>query len=167
MNWDAIGAVSEGLGSLAVFLTLVYLAVQIRQSERGAQRDVQRMSMDLIQAPLVALATSPWLAEAQVKARRSLGLPVRGQFLVQDAGLSEAEALALSTYFQAVWTHHQASFRYLDTYPAQEPGLARIVGQVYSDPLRARWYEASRAFLDPAMVRWVDGILARRCATEQ
>jgi hypothetical protein len=38
MNWDAIGAVSEGLGSLAVFLTLVYLAVQIRQSERGAQR---------------------------------------------------------------------------------------------------------------------------------
>jgi hypothetical protein len=30
MNWEAIGAVSEGLGALAVFVTLAYLAIQIR-----------------------------------------------------------------------------------------------------------------------------------------
>ena len=32
MNWDAIGAVSEIIGALAVVITLAYLAVQIRQS---------------------------------------------------------------------------------------------------------------------------------------
>ena len=32
LNWDAIGAIGEILGALAVFLTLVYLAVQIRQN---------------------------------------------------------------------------------------------------------------------------------------
>ena len=32
MNWDAIGAVSEGLGAIAVLLTLGYLSVQIRQN---------------------------------------------------------------------------------------------------------------------------------------
>lgn len=32
MNWDAIGAVGEIVGALAVFLTLIYLAVQIRQN---------------------------------------------------------------------------------------------------------------------------------------
>jgi len=32
MNWDAIGAVGEMIGSLAVVATLVYLAVQIRAS---------------------------------------------------------------------------------------------------------------------------------------
>ena len=32
MNWDAIGAVGEVLGALAVVLTLAYLAIQIRQN---------------------------------------------------------------------------------------------------------------------------------------
>ena len=32
MNWEAIGAVGEVLGAFAVVLTLVYLAVQIRQN---------------------------------------------------------------------------------------------------------------------------------------
>ena len=34
MNWDAIGAVAEFVGAIAVVLTLLYLAVQIRQSNR-------------------------------------------------------------------------------------------------------------------------------------
>ena len=34
MNWDAIGAVGELLGALAVILTLGYLAAQIRQNTR-------------------------------------------------------------------------------------------------------------------------------------
>jgi hypothetical protein len=32
MNWDAIGALAEVLGALAVFVTLVYLAYQLRQN---------------------------------------------------------------------------------------------------------------------------------------
>ena len=34
MNWDAIGALGELLGALAVILTLGYLAAQIRQNTR-------------------------------------------------------------------------------------------------------------------------------------
>lgn len=32
MNWDAIGAIGELVGSLAVLLTLIYLAIQVRHS---------------------------------------------------------------------------------------------------------------------------------------
>ena len=32
MNWEAIGAVGESLSAVAVLITLVYLAVQIRQN---------------------------------------------------------------------------------------------------------------------------------------
>jgi hypothetical protein len=35
MNWDAIGATGEVLGSIAVVITLVYLAVQIRQNTQS------------------------------------------------------------------------------------------------------------------------------------
>ena len=31
MNWDALGAIAEMLGAVAVFFTLAYLALQVRQ----------------------------------------------------------------------------------------------------------------------------------------
>ncbi len=37
MNWEAIGAIAELMGALAVFLTLVYLTVQIRQNTKALQ----------------------------------------------------------------------------------------------------------------------------------
>jgi hypothetical protein len=37
MNWDAIGAIGENVGALAVLATLIYLAVQVRQNS-----DLQR-----------------------------------------------------------------------------------------------------------------------------
>ena len=41
MNWEAIGAVGEIVGALAVFLTLFYLASQIRQSNRATQANIE------------------------------------------------------------------------------------------------------------------------------
>jgi hypothetical protein len=35
MNWDAIGAIAETLGALAVFLSLVYLAIQTKNNTRA------------------------------------------------------------------------------------------------------------------------------------
>ena len=37
MNWDAIGAIGEIIGAMAVFLTLIYLALQIRQNTKAVQ----------------------------------------------------------------------------------------------------------------------------------
>ncbi len=37
MDWNAIGAIGEIIGALAVFLTLVYLALQIRQNTKAIQ----------------------------------------------------------------------------------------------------------------------------------
>jgi len=37
MNWDAIGAIGEVVGALAVVLTLAYLAVQIRQNTKSVR----------------------------------------------------------------------------------------------------------------------------------
>jgi hypothetical protein len=37
MNWDAVGAIAELVGALAVVATLAYLAVQIRQNTMSAR----------------------------------------------------------------------------------------------------------------------------------
>lgn len=36
MNWDAVGAIAEGIGGLGVILTLIYLSMQIRGSNKVA-----------------------------------------------------------------------------------------------------------------------------------
>ncbi len=46
MNWDALGAMGELFGALAVVLTLGYLAVQVKQNSQGmrvaAKLDIER-----------------------------------------------------------------------------------------------------------------------------
>lgn len=37
MNWEAVGAVGEILGAVAVVITLVYLAMQVRQNTKAVQ----------------------------------------------------------------------------------------------------------------------------------
>lgn len=37
MNWDALGAIGELIGAVAVVSTLIYLAIQIRQNTRHVQ----------------------------------------------------------------------------------------------------------------------------------
>ena len=40
MNWDEVGAIGQMLGSLAVFITLGYLAVQLRHSRAEVRRSI-------------------------------------------------------------------------------------------------------------------------------
>ena len=47
MNWDAIGATAELLGAVAVLATLVYLSLQIHQSNKLAQAESQRELMKI------------------------------------------------------------------------------------------------------------------------
>lgn len=37
MNWDAVGAVAEVIGAVAVVVTLIYLAIQIRQNTNAVR----------------------------------------------------------------------------------------------------------------------------------
>ena len=62
MNWEAIGAIGEILGALAVVATLAYLSVQIRQNTKVARsatrqaiaESAQSLTSDLIHTPDMA-----------------------------------------------------------------------------------------------------------------
>ena len=46
MNWDALGATGEVLGSLGVLITLVYLAVQVKQNNAYAKAQIYQARAD-------------------------------------------------------------------------------------------------------------------------
>ena len=50
MNWDALGAVAELLGAIAVFLTLAYLTVQVRQNSKALEQQNKFSAAQIMQA---------------------------------------------------------------------------------------------------------------------
>jgi hypothetical protein len=50
MNWDALGAIAELLGAIAVFLTLAYLTVQVRQNSKALEQQNKFSAAQIMQA---------------------------------------------------------------------------------------------------------------------
>ena len=50
MNWDALGAIAELLGAIAVFLTLAYLTVQVRQNSKALELQNKFSAAQIMQA---------------------------------------------------------------------------------------------------------------------
>ena len=55
INWDAVSAISEALGLIFVFVTLIYLAIQVRQGNT-----FQKTSADMAKATATQNAVQTW-----------------------------------------------------------------------------------------------------------
>lgn len=104
MNWDAIGAVGETLGAIAVIATLIYLASQIRQlKQQNAQATLQHIhdSMNKFMDMVASESNSSLLVRGQ-KSYKNLSEAEQLQFFAIYARfLNTAESwylLACKTY---------------------------------------------------------------------
>ena len=88
MNWEAIGAVSEILAAIAVIVTLIYLAKQIRQNSQAVEISALRDTTEQWNQWSEILATSGELAE----------IVARGNHSYRD--LSEVDAMRYGAYVQ-------------------------------------------------------------------
>ena len=59
MNWDAIGAVGEIVGALAVVISIVYLALQIRQNSRLVRSSGYQTAVQTANHFLESLSSNP------------------------------------------------------------------------------------------------------------
>ena len=67
MNWDAIGAIGQVLGSVAVFITLGYVAVQVRHANRNSALAAVQANRAERRAWFLATRDSPYMAKISVK----------------------------------------------------------------------------------------------------
>ena len=68
MNWEAIGAIGEILGAIAVLVTLVYLAAQIRQNSEFVKAATYHSTMRARNEFNFAIATTPELSALMLRA---------------------------------------------------------------------------------------------------
>ena len=72
MNWDAIGAISEAVGTIAILITLVYLAVQMRFANTQRELESFRHNWDGLNQCSEMLSQSPERASIVNRGRESL-----------------------------------------------------------------------------------------------
>jgi hypothetical protein len=100
MNWDAVGAISQVLGSIAVFITLVYLAIQTRHARDAKQRTISQARAEAIRHAY-AWVSEPRMIEIAVKANKALGRgpsPIMAM-LMNEAGLTlKRRVLTISSW---------------------------------------------------------------------
>lgn len=102
MNWEAIGAIGELIGALAVVLTLVYLAVQVRHSKQLLERNEKIAFSQVHQARAdsrLDMHLSIADSDHVVAVRRIWGKPE----LIDE--LSEEEHYAAQSYMYANMVH--------------------------------------------------------------
>ena len=158
MNWDAIGEISEGLGAVAVFVTLAYLAMQVRYARTEVARSVSQGRAEAQRELLLTLAADERLGRIWQKANRHLDadLGVAGaRILEEQAGLAEEEAFAISLVQMAWWQYRvQAIETISELSPGQRAEFDRLQRRAF-DPrqgITSAWYQAMKSKLNPDAV---------------
>jgi len=85
MNWSAIGAVGEILGAVAVMVSLLYLAIQLRHNTESLRIQTRQSVMERV-GTSDSRALSPHVADVLARGRKSY------------LGLSEADRITFSYY---------------------------------------------------------------------
>jgi hypothetical protein len=67
MNWDAIGAVAEVMGVATILISLIYVSIQIRQSNQIAQAEAERDVHHHWQHGLESLVADKWTTETLLR----------------------------------------------------------------------------------------------------
>jgi len=121
MNWTALGAIGELVGALAVVVSLLYVAAQVRASTLQARRDAGRDLASRISDISLAVASEPEVGELlvggsadpgrlspgdQARFRGLMNSLFRGleqQFLLRQEGALDDESWAAVERMIADW----------------------------------------------------------------
>jgi hypothetical protein len=115
MNWNAIGAMAEALGALAVLASLIYLAAQIRQNTQMMKSSIrQQLTTSAQNVVFKMMDNAETLAKLQERETLTPGEQVRMRLLLR-AGFRVFEDAAYQYYHGLLdaseWSARLASMR--------------------------------------------------------
>lgn len=160
MNWDAIGAAGEVLGALAVVFTLLYLALQVRDSKK-ATADSNRLERAVgVREGMLAAAQND---DLRYSFDKTAGLSEFHESMAHNLGVSVDEA-ARSHYFTVYWFWvHWGQFS-STTERRDLTDLENLINRLYQNqPFDYCWKHSPWAapILDREFVNFVDDLLDR------
>ena len=135
MNWEAIGAIGEGLGAIGVIVTLVYLVGQVRTSNRLLRADSERSSTESMNQTALKLAENRDLQELF-----SQGLIAPDELDRTDKGRFTWLFSCLIGTQHTVWTHFELGLVTL----AEVGDMRAAYGDIIDTPGGRWWWKRAR-----------------------
>jgi hypothetical protein len=148
MNWDAISAVGEIVGAVAVIVTLMFVARDIRQNSKSLAMSALRDTTAQWNQWSDMIASSGDLADVVAKGNKAY----------ED--LSESEKLRYGAYIQSFFDNAE-SYRLLVTdYKAEKDltVLISIVSRRVNIPGFSAWWLENTSDYSAEFVAWIEGL---------
>jgi hypothetical protein len=166
MNWNAVGAIGQILGSLAVFVTIGFLAVQVHDNKTQMQRSIAESRTERGTQANTTLATNERLVGIHVKFNQALRgdkpLPPFIEAVTRQFGLTQEEAVMLYTDLLIRWQVTAQTIPYADDLPPGDRAqFDRGLRTGTAEPAFLFWYNLQKPMLNPDAVRYVDNLLAQ------
>jgi hypothetical protein len=148
MNWDAIGALGQVIGAIAVVATLLYVAREVRQNGRSLSISALRDTTAQWNQLSEMIATSPDLAEIVSKGNKSYD------------DLSETELLRYDAYVQTFFDNVDSYRSLVTDYGVDKDlaALARIVSSRIHIPGFKAWWAANNSDYADSFVSWIEAV---------
>ena len=153
MNWEALGAIGEIVGAVAVVVTLAYLAVQMRQNTVALQA-ASRQEVASAYRDSNRLFFEPGAARAYAR-----GLRLYPDMPLDEKNLFWAFLNDGALAFQGAYAMHEAGQLEDETYQAY---LDWFAANLSTPGGSAWWEEIGRPIYVKRMVHAVDARLARK-----
>ena len=142
LNWDALGAIGEVIGAVAVLATLIYLAVQTRQNTRAVQHAASRGVMEDANAWRFRVVENPEISE----------------FL--RAGLRDPDSLSANDKYRFRMLLDSLVFHWQHAVAAGEALPIANITRMLGTPGGAWYWSRAKDVLTPEFIEYVDGLLA-------
>jgi hypothetical protein len=150
MDWDAIGAIGEIVGAIAVFGSLIFLGIQIksqnRESRFAAMHEISEAFRDSI-----SQSVDPAIAQILVKAGQGFD------------SISDSEKLVVTGFVQRLMRVWEESFHQHQQGRLPDRIWDVMVSQyamLMDSSTIVRVWNARKAYYDPAFQEFVDSVQA-------
>ncbi len=157
MNWDAIAALSELLAAIGVVVSLLYLALQVRQNTDHVRLNSESLGMahEMGGAQMavdisMALASDPEFSDLVRRAIRG-----EGELTPVERFRFASYMLGSVTVFQAGHYNYRRGFADSEAWSGHERQMMRMMS---SPAARAWWVRAGPQFSAP-FAEYMDGLL--------
>lgn len=155
MNWEAIGAIAESLGTIGVIASLIYVAIQIRQNTRSSRIETFESACRGVQDQHRSLIADPDLLHAFISGHANFG----------DLGIKER--IQFHSYMMN-WLLEYQNFKQSFDEGAQSRGsfadkslgeLERFIISLLRTPGGQAWW-AGETYLNPSNREEFDRLMA-------
>ncbi len=171
MNWDAIGAIAELLGAIAVVATLAYLSVQLRQNTASVRAGSAAAHSEAMRSSNIAVVQDPELVRLYWSGLANRGalsdddqrrfdflIGIFSQGIEQAWKFKQEGVLDATTWagqaVQVSWLAHQPGFAdFWRIWGSQHhPGFVEVITQAMAEELQPGAVAADRqtAASDPS-----------------